>query len=300
MLKPGDRVALIAPAGPVDEPTIQTALRRCHDLGFEPVPGAGIRARGGYMAGRDDARAADFQTAIDGDNSAIWAIRGGYGTMRTLQHVDLEPLVARPRAFIGFSDNTVVHLAIRALGLVSFHAPHAGYPRFTPATERAFRATLMESGPAGPLPVPADYRPLALSPGTAVGPLLGGNLAMLAAVCGTPYQPDTRDAILFLEEVGEPPYRVDRMVMQLRLAGILDHVAGIAIGDFSPAEGESAEALLDVLEELLGPLGVPILAGLPFGHHDENWTLPVGVPTRLDTSAASLDILEPATRATLT
>lgn len=295
MLKPGDRVALIAPAGPVDEAKIQTALRRCHDLGLEPVPGAWIRARGPYMAGHDHERAADFQAAIDGDCHAIWALRGGYGTLRTLQHVDLEPLRRRPRAFIGFSDNTAVHFALRGLGLASFHGPHAGYAHFPPVTEQAFRAVLMTPGPAGTLPLPDEQRPVALSPGTAEGPLVGGNLAMVAAVCGTPYQPDTRDAILFLEEIDEPPYRVDRMLTQIRLAGLLDHVAGIALGDFTPGE----PAVRDVLGDLLLPLGVPVLADLPFGHEYENWTLPVGVRARLDADAPSLQILEPATRATL-
>lgn len=294
-LKPGDRVALVAPAGPLAESAIETALRRCRDLGLEPVPGASIRARSDYLAGPDEARAADLQAAIAGDSAAIWALRGGYGTLRTLRHVDLGPLTHRPRAFIGFSDNTAIHLALLARGIASFHGPHAGFTHFTETTERAFRAVLMEGGAPGVLPMPEEYRPVPLVRGTAEGPLVGGNLAMLAAVCGTPYQPDTRGAILFLEDVDEPPYRVDRMITQLRLAGLLDPVAGIALGDFSPPEpGVDA-----VLRDLLAPLGVPILAGLPIGHGRENWTLPVGARARLDADGASLEILEPTTRATL-
>jgi len=298
MLKPGDRVALIAPAGPVTEATIETAIRRCHDFGFEPVPGAAIHARARYLAGRDEDRAADLAAAMDGDAAAIWALRGGYGTMRALEHVRLEGLLDRPRAFIGFSDNTVIHLELLRLGIVSFHGPHSGYHTFTPTTDRVFRSILMEAGPAGVLPLPDDCHPVALGPGVAEGPLVGGNLALMAAVCGTRYQPDTRGALLFLEDVGEPAYRVDRMLMQLRLAGLLDHIAGIALGDFSPPDPlpDDEPPVLDVMAELLEPLGVPIVAGLPFGHERENWTLPMGVTARLDASAASLEILEPATR----
>lgn len=294
-LKPGDRVALVAPAGPLEESAIETALRRCRDLGLEPVPGASIRARSDYLAGPDEERAADLQAAIAGDSAAIWALRGGYGTLRTLRHVDLGPLTHRPRAFIGFSDNTAIHLALLARGIASFHGPHAGFTHFTDTTERAFRAVLMEGGAPGVLPMSPEYRPVPLVRGTAEGPLVGGNLAMLAAVCGTPYQPDTRGAILFLEDVDEPPYRVDRMITQLRLAGLLDPVVGIALGDFSPPEpGVDA-----VLRDLLTPLGVPTLAGLPFGHGRENWTLPVGARARLDADGATLEILQPTTRATL-
>lgn len=306
-LKPGDRVALVAPAGPVDEAKIQTALRRCHHLGLEPVPGRAIRERVGYLAGHDEDRGADLQTAIDGDNAAIWALRGGYGTFRTLQHVDLAPLVDRPRPFIGFSDNTVIHLALLSMGVVSFHGPHAGYQHFPAATEQAFRSVLMSAGSPGRLPLPRGAQPRALVGGVAEGRLVGGNLAMLAAVCGTPYQPDTRGAILFLEDVGEPPYRVDRMLMQLRLAGLLDDLAGIALGDFSPPNDRTEGAqpprategptINDVLDELLRPLGVPVLAGLPFGHEAENWTLPLGLTARLDADGGSLEILQSTTGA---
>ena len=293
-LVPGDRVSLIAPAGPVSEDVIETALSRCAQLGLEPVQGAAIRSRDRYLAGRDEDRAEDMRQAIQGESRGIWALRGGYGTFRTLKTVDLGPLRDRPKAFIGFSDNTVVHMALRAMGLVSFHGPHAGYAHFPEVTEQSFRAAVMSSQPPGLLPLPVDCRPEAIRGGTAEGPLLGGNLSMLAAVCGTPYQPMTRGAILFIEDVGEAAYRVDRMLMQLRLAGLLDELAAVAVGDFSPAEPEPA--VHDVLVELLRPLGVPVLSGLPFGHERQNWTLPVGVRARLDAESGTLEILEPATR----
>ncbi|HUG40287.1 MAG TPA: LD-carboxypeptidase [Longimicrobiales bacterium] len=304
-LRPGDRVALICPAGPVGEEKIQIADARCRALGFEPVPGRSIRSRAGYLAGTDRERADDLAGAIAGDVAAIWAIRGGYGTLRTLQLVDLAPLVRNPRAFIGFSDNTAIQLALHKLGVVSFHGPHAGHPHFPAATEATFRSVLGRSEAAGVLPVgvEVDAPPVTLVGGAAQGPLVGGNLALLAAACGTPYQPDTRGAILFVEDIAEPLYRIDRMITQLRLAGLLDDIAGIAFGEFTemPApvlrgEPGAEPCLEEVLRELIAPLGVPAVLGLPFGHGRENWTLPLGVAARLDADHATLELLEPAVR----
>lgn len=301
-LQPGDRVALVAPAGPVDDRKIETALDRCRRLGLVAVPGARIRSRSGYLAGTDSERAADLQAAVDGDVAAIWALRGGYGTLRTLRRVDLGGLRDRPRAFIGFSDNTAIHLALLRMGVVSFHGPHAGFEHFPRETETCFRAVLFGAAPAGELPRTDDSVPVSLTDGTAEGRLVGGNLAMLAAVCGTPYQPDTDGAILFLEDVGEPLYRIDRMLQQIRLAGMLDDVAGVAVGQFtemldpvSAAVAEGGPSLEELLTETLEPLGVPVVLGLPFGHGFQNWTLPLGIRARLDANTASLSILEPAT-----
>jgi muramoyltetrapeptide carboxypeptidase len=302
LLEPGDRVALVAPAGPVDEAKIRTAVERCRYLGLEPVPGPGLRGRTGYLAGPDHARAADLQSALQGDVSGVWAVRGGYGTLRTLQHVELGGLRERPIPFIGFSDNTAIHLALLRLGVLSFHGPHAGAEHFPAETESAFRAVIMDGGVPGPLPQPVGLEPVTVVPGRAEGPLVGGNLALLAATCGTPYQPDTRGAILFFEDVGEMLYRVDRMLMQLRLAGLLDRVAGIAIGEFTEmldpvvADGAAGEpSLQSLVADVLSPLGVPVVMGLPFGHGAQNWTLPLGARARLDASRGSLEILEPTT-----
>ena len=307
----------MAPAGPVDEATVQRAVDRCVALGLEPRTGDAIRSRHRYLAGTDAERARDLTRAIDGD-TAIWALRGGYGTLRTLEHVDLSPLRDRPRPFIGFSDNTAVHLALLREGLVSFHGPHAGGEYFPATTAAVFRAVVMTPEPAGTLERSDEPRPAPVVDGVAEGPLVGGNLSLLAAACGTRYQPDTRGAILFIEEVAEPPYRVDRMLMQLKLAGLLDDVAGVALGTFGkpeedPGPGSDAAAEADpgvdpnahvgadpeaplrpVFQEILASLGVPVALGLPFGHGRENWTLPLGIPARLDADAGTLALLEAA------
>jgi muramoyltetrapeptide carboxypeptidase len=310
-------VALVAPAGPVDEATIERAARRCRALGLEPVPGQAVRARKGYLAGTDAERAADLSRALT-DADAVWALRGGYGNLRTLDRVDLSPLRERPKPFIGFSDNTVVHLALYREGVVSFHGPHAGYEHFPATTEAVFRDVVMSADPAGALARPPGASPVPVVAGEAEGPLVGGNLSLLAATCGTRYQPDTRGAILFIEDVAEPLYRIDRMLSQLRLAGLFDDVAAVAFGEFShtaglerpgvlapgsepdaaigDAERDATTASLSKLfGELLGPLGVPVALGLPFGHGRENWTLPLGVPARLDADAGTLELLEGAT-----
>jgi muramoyltetrapeptide carboxypeptidase len=286
----GSRVALIAPAGPVAAERVEIALERCSRFGFEAVLGASARRSHGYLAATDDERLADFRHAItDPEIDAIWAIRGGYGTMRLLSRLDLSPLIGAPRAFIGFSDNTAVHLALQARGLVSFHAPHAGGDA-SELSERCMRDVLCGATAAGVLEQPLDRPAVALAGGCAEAPLTGGNLALLAAMCGTPAPPRAGGAILFIEDIGEAAYRVDRAWMQLELSGMLDGVAGVAIGSFTEC-GEGVQALL---HELTTRLGVPVVSALPIGHEPDNWTLPLGVRARLDAAQGTLELLEPA------
>jgi muramoyltetrapeptide carboxypeptidase len=294
-LRAGSRVALVAPAGPVTAEKIETALRNCRHFGFEPRLGRHARGRAGYLAGADADRLADLREAIESaEIDAIWALRGGYGTMRILPQLDLAPLTRRPKVFIGFSDNTVFHLAAARLGLVTFHGPHAG-ATLPPLAEASFRRVLFEAAPGGTLPGTAESPPRTLIGGTAEGPLIGGNLAMLASCAGTGCALEARGAILVIEDIGEPLYRIDRLLTQLRLSGALDGVAGCAIGQFTDCDVEGGTAELDALFiERLGGAGIPIVAGLPFGHVDLNWTLPFGVRTRIDADRGTLTLLEAA------
>lgn len=292
-LRQGSRVALLAPAGPVADERIEVALDRCSRFGLEPVVGRSARGRfSGYLAGSDDERIEDLRRAIaDASIDAIWALRGGYGTMRLLADVDLAPLARRPRPYIGFSDNTAVHLALHRRRIVSFHAPHAGGDASALA-EDCLRDVLFRAAPAGLLPLPADQAPVTLVGGSAEGPLLGGNLALLAAMCGTPAPPVAQGCILFIEDIGEPAYRLDRAWMQLLLSGALDGVAGIAFGRFTDC-GDTSE-VHELLHRLAAPLGVPVAAELPIGHEPDNWTLPLGVRARLDAALGTLELLEAA------
>jgi muramoyltetrapeptide carboxypeptidase len=292
-LRPGARVALIAPAGPVTQERLDIALDRCARLGLVPVPAAAVRSRhGGYLAGSDDERLEDLRWALTAPEiDAVWALRGGYGTMRLLDRIDLAPLVERPRAYIGFSDNTAMHLALLARRVVSFHAPHAGGDASALA-EQCFRDVLFDARAAGVLPLPVQPATITLRKGVAEGPLVGGNLAILAGMCGTPGAPVARGAILFVEDIEEPAYRLDRMWTQLRLAGALDGVAGLAFGRFTDCrDRDSVRALL---QQSADAAGVPAVMELPIGHEPDNWTLPLGVRARLDAARGTLELLEPA------
>lgn len=290
-LRPGARVALVAPAGPMAEERIEVALDRCRRFGLEPVLGASARSlHGTYLAGPDDDRRRDLRRAFgDPGIAAVWALRGGYGTMRLLADLDLSGVPAAPRAFIGFSDNTAVHLALHARGVVSFHGPHAGGDA-TDLAERTLQQVLWHDRPAGVLPLPDDRPAVVLAGGTAEGRLIGGNLSLLAAMCGTPAAPRADGAILFLEDIGEEAYRLDRAWTQLELAGALDGVAGIALGRFT----DCGDDVIDLLRSLTERLGVPTLADLPIGHEPDNWTLPLGVRATLDAGSGTLELLEPA------
>ena len=292
-LRSGSRVGLVAPAGPVTEERIESALSMCAQLGLEPVLGEAVRRRRGFLAGSDAERLADLNGMLgDPAIDAVWALRGGYGTMRLLRGL-LPP--SRPRAYIGFSDNTAVHVRLLQAGLVSFHGPHAG-GELPPLAEGCLRRVLFSAAPAGRLPLPATAPPpLTLVAGQAEGELVGGNLALLAALCGTPWQPSARGRLLFIEDVGEAGYRVDRLLRQLQLAGVLDGVAGLAGGRFT--ECGTAEDTVEVaatLREFAAELGVPAVLGFPIGHEPDNWTLPLGVRAWLDADAGSLSLLEPA------
>ena len=298
-LAPGARIALVAPAGPLGEGAVDRAVERVRAWGYEAWEGVSVRGRHGFLSAPDEARAADFNRALrDPSVDAIWSLRGGYGVMRILPDIDWDALAARPRPVIGFSDITALHLGIQRLGIVSFHGPHPATVELNDFSADGLRRILESPDPAGVLPfVTGDARAEAVRGGVAEGPLVGGNLSLVAGTLGTPYAIRAEGAILFLEEVGEHAYRIDRLLTQLRLAGVLDAVAGVALGAFTetPGDGENGlPSVADVLRDRLGDLGVPVAMGFPFGHVDDNWTLPVGARARLDADAGTLEVLEPA------
>jgi muramoyltetrapeptide carboxypeptidase len=309
-LMPGHRVALVAPAGPMlERDDLTRGQELCRALGLEPVLGANAGRRHGYLAGTDDERLADLNGALsDPSIDAIWCLRGGYGVTRILDRVDFSPLRQRPKAVIGYSDVTALILALhQATGVVAFHAPMARAPM--PAfTREVFEQVTSRATPAARLPrlpssstvlVPRSPRLLTVRGGIAEGPLLGGNLSLIAALQGTPYLPVFDGAILFLEDVGEDLYRIDRMLAQLRMTGLLARLAGVILGQFTDMKRGTSEGALgfdEVLDTYFAPLGIPVLSGVPVGHVDEQWTLPIGVRARLDAGAGEVDLLEAAVR----
>ncbi len=305
-LKPGASVALIAPCSPPTEEKISKAIANLEALGFKVVEGKSLRARLGYLAGTDAARLADLHWAFqDPAIDAVWCVRGGYGASRILPDLDYDLIRKHPKPFIGYSDVTALHLAIHArTGLVTFHGPVAGGD-FPENTVAHFNAMVMEGADKHVIAAPIDdfpgeeYRPFTITIGKAQGALTGGNLALLSALVGTAFAPVFKDKIAFMEDVGEQPYRLDRMFTQLLQATDLSKAAGIALGVFNdcqPKEGSPSLSLPDTLRDRLGGLGIPVAYGIPFGHVSYQATLPYGIRAELDASAQTLTILEAAVR----
>jgi muramoyltetrapeptide carboxypeptidase len=308
-LKPGSRVALIAPAGPLSEQDdLARGIELCRALGFDPAPGDHALARHGYLAGTDEARLADLNGALrDPTLDAIWCLRGGYGVTRILDRVDVDAFGHRPIPVIGFSDITALLLDLnRATGIVTFHGPMSRAP-LTAFSRDHFERALFRTDPAGRLGrssvpagvlVPRSPRVVTVRGGAAEGRLVGGNLTVLLALAGTRHFPDLDGALLFVEEVGEDLYRVDRLFGQLRMMGALDRLAGVIVGQFTDmrrgAGDGGALAFDEVLATYLAPLNIPAAYGFPIGHVDDQWTLPIGVKGRLDASAGEVEILEAA------
>ena len=307
-LRPGARVALIAPSAVLlERDDLARGVELCRALGFVAVLGRHAGARHGYLAGTDDQRLADLNAALGDDSiDAVWCLQGGFGTTRILDRVDFAAIRRRPKPVIGYSDITALVNAIALeAGVIAFHGPFACDP-FTGFTRRHFERVLCMAEPAGAgeppaasaaVVVPRHGRILALRDGVAEGPLVGGNLTLLQALLGTPFQPDFAGAILFLEDVHEDLYRVDRMLAHLRLSGVLGALAGVAIGRFTEMKRQTAGGALafdEVLETYFAPLGIPVAHGFPIGHIEDQWTLPLGVRGRLDAGAGSLTILDAA------
>ena len=291
LLSAGARVALVAPAGPLRGPEeLDAAIANARSLGWEPIAGANVLARHDYLGGTDAERLGDLNAALADDRvDAIWCVRGGYGSMRILPYVDWASLARRPRALIGFSDVTALHAAAGTRSdLVTYHAPTArgALTHFSRAS--LARAVIEGSDPCGEAAGARTVRR-----GRARGRLVGGNLALLASLAGTPYAPDYRGALLVLEDIGEPAYRIDRMLTQLRLSGALAEIAGLVVGHFTesaPGHELSSHALDVLVAEAAAVAEVPAIAGVPVGHVDDQWTIPLGSTARLDADARTLTV----------
>ena len=308
-LRRGDMIGVVAPAGPVDRARLERALARFHAIGFRTRTYADVFRGGDYLASDDDTRARELIAAFtDPETTGVWCARGGYGVVRLLERIDFDALRQQPKVFVGFSDISALHAAIQnRVGLVTIHAPNlqdgfGAEAEMSPATASAlWSAVLAEKQSAagdgyafdlsGPLA--AELEPLA--GGKARGRLTGGNLAVVCGTIGTPYEMDTAGRILFVEDVGEPLYRIDRFLAQLALAGKLRAAAGILTGSFSgddePAPGFDA-AVRQLLRDYTAPLGIPVLAGFPAGHRRENLALPINALVEVDADARRVRVCE--------
>ena len=260
-------------------------------FGWEPIVGEHALARDGYFAGDDVRRAADLNRALSDDTiDAVWCLRGGYGTMRILDALDYASAARRPKPVIGYSDITALHAALSMRSdIVTYHGPTAR-ASLTSFSRDSLSCALVHGGDScGDAP---DAR--ILRGGFAQGILAGGNLALLSALAGTPFAPRLANTILVLEDVDEAVYRVDRMLRQLLLSGLLDGVRGIVFGactNCPEAADDGARALDDVIFEVADSLGVPAISGVPVGHIEDQWTLPLGAPASLDADRRTLSVL---------
>lgn len=307
-LHPGDTVGLIEPAGFPDDPfDIDLVRQTIVAMGLVPKVGAHVGERAGYLAGADRTRAADVNAMFaDPAVKGIFAVRGGWGCARMLPFLDWRTIRANPKLLVGFSDITALHMAIATrAGFPTVHGPNAS-SSWGKLSWDSFRALAFEgatptySNPAVPEDrlVPRANRTRAIRGGIARGRLLGGNLTILSTLMGTGYLPDFAGAILFIEDVGEAEYRIDRMLTQLALGGVLGKVAGVVFGQCTGcvASGPSygGYTVSEVLQQHLEPLGVPAFQGALFGHIANQFSLPVGIPAEIDADAGTIRILEPA------
>lgn len=312
-LRPGDTVCFVAPAGPLDEKRMDLARKRLEERGFNLTQAKDLYRERDYLAGSDARRAEELMAAFrDDDVDAIFPGTGGYGVMRILSGLDFAVIRDNPKMLIGFSDITALHVALNTrAGLVTFHSPNPMWglgsdDYLTPLAEKWFwRALLAKKydaanpladyliSPTGTPPFPAPH---VIHGGVARGAIIGGNLSLVSALVGTPYEPVTSGKILLLEDVGEAPYRVDRMLCTLKLAGLLDNLTGAVLGQFTRRENEDTEGeeitINEVLDEYFSPLGIPVIRGFPLGHVRDNVTLPLGVECELNAERGEVRVLE--------
>lgn len=307
-LREGDLVGLLAPGGAMDDAQIERAVRNIESMGLRVKLGDNVRLRRGNYAGSPAQQVADLHAMfLDREVRAIWSGRGGSGAALLLPLLDYALIRRHAKVLVGFSDTTALHLAIqRHAGIVTFHGP-SGISTFSGYSVLHLQRSLMDATAPRVITGAAEnealaqtrphFMPTLIRGGAATGPLVGGNLATLVSLVGTPYAARLRGAIVFLEDVAEPPYRVNRMLTQLVQSGSLDAVAGVMLGIFTRAdlpEGEATLSLVETLIDRLEPLGVPVRYGFSFGHVAHHFTIPMGIRARMNADAGSLTLLEPA------
>ncbi len=305
-LKKRDTIGLITPGSYIDDDGLQKAITNLEGLGFQVKLAKNIRAEQGFVAGTDAQRLADLHSLFaDKQVAGIWCARGGYGCGRLLPTIDYPLIKKNPKVLVGFSDITALLQGIyKETGLVGFHGP-VGSSDFTDYTKEYLTKVLIE--PTDKLPIALSKENLELAKtdkvfqtatirgGLATGKLVGGNLSLLAPLAGTKYQPNIKGKLLFIEEIGESPYRIDRMLTQLRQSYPLKAAAGIILGVFRGCEmkeGSRSLSLMETLTDRLGDLNIPVFYGAAIGHIGDNLTLPIGAKASLDADKGLITLLE--------
>ncbi|MEV4624066.1 LD-carboxypeptidase [Asanoa sp. NPDC049573] len=285
---------LVSPSGPTNPERLDRGLELLAEWGLRAVPGPHAYARDGYLAGTDADRAADLNAAFaDPRIRGVLCTRGGYGAQRMVDAIDMAAVRHDPKVVAGFSDITALQFALwRGARLAAVHGPGLAWrdERTPAASAESLRSALMSTDPVTIKAVETEETAGVRVPGSAAGPLLGGNLCLITSSIGTADMPDLTGAVLLVEEVQEPLYKIDRMLTHLRRAGALDGLAGVALGQFTDCSDDWGTGLTTMLLERLGDLGVPVLGGLPIGHGPGQLSVPVGAPATLDATAGVLTV----------
>ncbi len=297
-LKKGDKIGIVAPASPPDIEKLEKGIKVLREWGVEIEEAPHLRKARGYLAGSDQERIADLHNFFEDKSiDAIWSACGGYGTPRLLQMLDYNLIKKNPKPFIGYSDITALHLAFnRYSNLITFHGPMIATELGDNPDEITIESIKKMLFSNYKIDILKEFNLEELeiiNSGIGEGEITGGNLALLAATIGTPYELQTDNKLLFIEDIGEEPYNIDRMLSQLKNAGKLDNLAGLIIGNFTDSEPKNYDPSLtvdEVLNDYFGDVKYPIIRNLPFGHDKTQLTIPLGVKAKLDTSNISLKI----------
>jgi muramoyltetrapeptide carboxypeptidase len=294
-LAPGDRVRVVSPGGTPNPTNMARGIEILRSWGLEVELGEHVYARYGYLAGTDAQRLADLNAALnDPGVRGVFAARGGYGTQRIVDDIDVAGVRRDPRVVVGFSDITSLHGRLwRETGLVTFYGPMVNWSdsRTGPESAEALRSAVMTTAPVTITRDPAETAAPVVVPGRASGPLLGGTLTMLSTSLGAADAPRFDDAILFFEDVDEAPYSIDRMLTELRRVGVLSRVAGVVVGQITNSVGGADQwDAAAVLKDRLYDLGVPVLGGLRLGHGNGQLTVPLGARATIDAEAGTLTV----------
>lgn len=300
-LREGDRIGLIAPASNATEDKIQKAISNLESLGLRVVEGKYLREQNGFIAGSDGERVEDIHTMFRRkDIDGIWCVRGGYGTTRILNMLDYGMIRSHPKVFVGYSDITALHQAFfTQSGLVTFHGPVAS-SAFSDYSMESIRNALFGDDyhfNTHPVAIPGEGEESfkVLKSGKATGRLVGGNLSLLAALCGSVYMPDLAGKIVFIEDIGEASYRIDRMLVQLIMAAGLKNAAGIIFGNFTncgPEAGSADQTVSEVIHDHFGSMDIPVVTGYSIGHIDNQTTLAVGMQAEMEADTGIIRFIQ--------
>lgn len=304
-LNPGDRIALIAPSSPVDKDKLQLSIESIEFLGLKPILYPSATLVHGYLSGYDEVRVSDLNNAFaDPKIDAVFCLRGGYGITRILNKIDFKTISKNPKLLLGYSDITGLHIALNQIcNMITLHTtmPSRGWNSLDSITLKSLTDNIFSPIPTGQPPLIEGEPIEIIHPGIAEGCIIGGNLSLLTATLGSPYEVDTKNKILFIEEVDEKNYKIDRGLTSLALAGKFSDCKGIILGTWADCgdpeiESEKNLTLHQIFDEVISPFGKPAINNFRAGHIYPQITIPMGTKTRLDATKGTVEFLEAATQ----